>query len=220
VLNGSSTYRNTGWRLTGNEDDAGAWPAWVTGNGNVQTALQFLFQDTTVKNYLARGPAANSLTYMPFDQNLSALFALEALNSATSTDLRPFISSGGKLILWHGTNDAALSYKSTADYFLQLQARFGGSDAVAGFARYYTAPGVNHCAGGPGADSTDLLETLDAWVDKKTAPGNLSTAKFKGDGQIEFTRPLCQYPQYPRYVGLANDVEAARLAANYVCTAP
>ncbi|HSV47068.1 MAG TPA: tannase/feruloyl esterase family alpha/beta hydrolase, partial [Ramlibacter sp.] len=59
VFAGSPSFRNAGWSLTGNEDDAGdgqfdlgAWPAWVTGNGNVSFAAQFLFQDTTVKNYL------------------------------------------------------------------------------------------------------------------------------------------------------------------------
>ena len=65
VFTGSATYRNAGWGLTGNEDDPGAWAVWVTGNGNVTDALQYLFQDTTVKNYLARDPAANSLAYTP-----------------------------------------------------------------------------------------------------------------------------------------------------------
>ncbi len=220
VLNGSSTYRNAGWQLSGNEDDPGAWPAWVTGNGTVQNALQFMFQDTTVKNYLARDPAANSLNYSPYDQNQYALFALEALNSATSTDLRPFKNSGGKLILWHGTNDSALSHKSTTEYYQGLQTQFGGADAVAEFTKYYQAPGVNHCAGGPGADNSDLLAALDAWVDKSTPPATLTATRLAANGSAEFTRPLCQYPRYPRYTGPANNVQAATLASNYTCTSP
>ena len=35
------------------------------------------------------------------------MFALAALNDATNTDIRPFRDSGGKLLLWHGGNDAA-----------------------------------------------------------------------------------------------------------------
>lgn len=220
VFSGSPTYRNAGWQLSGNEDDPGAWPAWVTGNGNLQGALQFLFQDTTVKNYLARNPGADSLTYGPFDQNQTALYALEALNSATSTDLRPFNNSGGKLILWHGTNDSALSYQSTTEYYQGLQARFGGAGAVAGFARYYLAPGVDHCAGGPGADSSDLLTALDNWVDKNAAPATLGASRLAADGKVELSRPLCQYPEYPRYTGPANDAQAGNLAANYACTLP
>ena len=220
VFSGSPTYRNAGWQLSGNEDDPGAWPAWVTGNGNVQGALQFLFQDTTVKNYLARNPGADSLAYAPFDQNQGALYALEALNSATSTDLRPFKNSGGKLILWHGTNDSALSYLSTTEYYQGLQTRLGGAGAVDEFARYYLAPAVDHCAGGPGADSSDLLSALDGWVDKNAAPATLSASRLAADGTVALSRPLCAYPQYPRYTGPANDAQAGRLAANYSCTQP
>ncbi len=211
-------YRNAGWALTGNEEDPGAWPAWVTGNGDVRTALQFLFQDTTVKNYLARDPAADSLTYT-WDQNLNALYALAALNAANNADLRPFAGSGGKLILWHGGNDSALSHKATTEYQQRVVAVVGGQANADAFVRYYIAPGVNHCAGGPGADQTDLLSALDAWVVDGTAPGTLTATKMSGTS-TQFTRPLCAYPTYPRYTGPANDASAAALAANYTCTAP
>jgi hypothetical protein len=219
VFSGSPSYRNAGWSLTGNEDDPGAWPAWVTGGGNVQTALQFAFQDTTVKNYLARDPNANSLTYSPWDQNQNALFAMAALNDATSADLRPFYNSGGKLILWHGGNDAALSKNQTAAYLSNVRSTVGASTVDAS-TRFYIAPGVDHCAGGPGADSSDLLTALDQWVDKGTAPGTLVAEKRDTAGAVQFSRPLCQYPQYPRYTGPAGDANAAKLAASYTCTAP
>jgi hypothetical protein len=203
VFTGNGTFRNAGWNLTGNEDDPGAWE---TGGGNVACALQFPFQDTTVKNYLARDPAANSLTYTPWDQNQNALYALAALNDATNPDIRPFINSGGKLILWHGGNDAALSVNSTAEYRANP--------------RFYVAPGVDHCAGGPGADASDLLTALDQWVTKGVAPATLTAEKRDATGAVAFARPLCQYPQYLRYTGPANDAAAAKLAANYTCTTP
>jgi pimeloyl-ACP methyl ester carboxylesterase len=219
VFTGSSTFRNTGWSLTGNEDDPGAWAAWVSGNANIAGALQFLFQDTTVKNYLARDPAANSLTYTPYDQNQNALYALAALNDATNPDIRPFINSGGKLILWHGANDSALSVNSTTEYRTNLRNAVGSANADAA-TRYYVAPGVDHCAGGPGADSADLLTALDQWVTKAVVPATLTAEKRDATGALSFTRPLCQYPQYPRYTGPANDAAAAKLAASYTCTAP
>lgn len=37
-------------------------------------------------------------------------------------------------------------------------------------------------------------------------------------GSVQFERPLCRYPKYPRYTGPANDPAAARLASNYICT--
>ena len=220
VFAGAPTYRNAGWNLTGNEDDPGAWAAWETGDANYTVALQYLFQDTTVKNYLARDPTANSITYTPFDQNQNGIYAMAALNDATSTDLRPFNASGAKLILWHGGNDAALSVNATAEYYNGVVATMGGQANADAFTRFYVAPGVDHCGGGPGADTSDLLAALDSWVTSNTAPDTLAAAKLATDGTTTLTRPLCRYPLYPRYTGAANDTAAAALAANYTCTAP
>lgn len=217
VFAGSSTFRNAGWSLTGNEDDPGAWPLWETGQGDVTKALQYLFQDTTVKNYLARDPAANSLTYTPWDQNLNALTALAALNDATNPNIRPFIDHGGKLILWHGGNDAALSKNTTAEYYANMRNAVGTASASAA-TRFYIAPGVDHCAGGPGGDTSDLLTALDQWVTKGSAPATLLAQKLDSSGKETLSRPLCEYPQFPRYTGAAGDATAAKSAANYTCS--
>lgn len=214
---GSATFRNAGWSLTGNEDDPAAWPVWETGQGNVSTALQFLFQDTTVKNYLARDPAANSLNYTPWDQNPSALVAMAALNDATNPDIRPFVNRGGKLILWHGGNDPALSKNSTVEYYANMRNAVGAATADAS-TRFYIPPGVDHCSGGPGADSSDLLTALDQWVTNGTAPATLTAQKLDTAGKEILSRPLCQYPQFPRYIGTAGDVAAATSAASYTCS--
>ena len=218
AFTGSPSFRNSGWSLTGNEDSPTALGLWVTGNGTVTNALQFLFQDTTVKNYLARDPAANSLTYAPWDQNQNALYAMAALNDATNANILPFANSGAKLILWHGGNDAALSKNSTTAYYDGAVAAVGGQTAADAFMRYYIAPGVDHCAGGPGADTADLLTALDSWATGGTAPGTLTAQKLDASGVVQFERPLCQYPKYPRYTGPANDAAAARLASNYTCS--
>jgi feruloyl esterase len=85
--------------------------------------------------------------------------------------------------------------------------------------RFYIAPGVNHCAGGPGADSTDLLAALDAWVEDGTAPQSLIARKLdRTSGAVAFARPLCEYPQFPLYTGPANDAAATALATNYTCS--
>lgn len=215
----AGAYTNPGWSLTGNEDDPGAWMAWLTGpTGNGSGSLRTMFQDTTVKYYLARDPNANSLTYV-WDSNLPAIYGMAALNEASNPDLRPFINSGGKLILWHGGNDPAMSYNGTAEYY-QRVGQVVGQAELNQFARFYVAPGVNHCSGGPGADTADLLTPLDAWVTRGTAPGQLTAAKLNTDRSTAFDRPLCTYPQYPRYTGPANDANAAKLAQNYTCTAP
>ena len=171
-----------------------------------------------MKYYLARDKDASSLIYSPWDQNPSAIFALAALNDATSADIRPFRDSGAKLLLWHGANDSALSSNATIEYFNNVT-KVVGTASVDTFARLYIAPGVNHCSGGPGADSADLLTALDNWVVNGAAPGTLTAQKVvAATGAVEFTRPLCRHPQYPRYTGPVNNADAAKLAANYTCS--
>jgi pimeloyl-ACP methyl ester carboxylesterase len=212
-------YTSPGWPLSGNEDDAAAWPLWLTGpGGNGVGSLQFLFQDTTVKNYLARDPLAVSLTY-EWNSNPATLQSMALLNDATNTDLRPFVRNGGKLILWHGGNDAAVTIRATTAFY-EAARQVTGVGSFDRSVRYYTAPGVDHCSGGPGADQADLLSALNAWVERGAAPGQLTASKANTDGTTAFTRPLCTYPQYPRYTGPANDPHAAKLAENYTCTTP
>lgn len=217
IFAGSAQYRNAGWNLSGNEDEPDSWVVWVTANGNVKSGLQYLFQDTTVKTYLARNLAADSLLYIPYDRDKAALDLLAALNDATNTNLAGFSGHGGKLILWHGGSDPALSVNATSEYYNGVVTSMGGQAAADAFVRYYIAPGVNHCSGGPGADDTDLLGSLEAWVEKNTPPGTLTANKLAA-GAIAFSRPLCTYPKYPRYTGPANDAAAAKLASSYACS--
>lgn len=218
VFTGSSTYRSKGYNLTGNEDDPGGFGLWVSGNGDVKKAGQYMFQDTSVKYVLARDPNADSLKYI-WDKNQSALYSMAALDDATQTDIRPFIQSGGKLIVWHGGSDSALSVNSTIEYMENVTKSVGAAKTAAS-TRLYVAPGVNHCVGGVGPDRTDLLTALDQWVTKGIAPETLTAEKLDAQGAVTRTMPLCQYPQYPKYTGPANDSAAAKLAASYTCTSP
>ncbi|MBC7731544.1 MAG: tannase/feruloyl esterase family alpha/beta hydrolase [Bacteriovorax sp.] len=217
VFSGTAPYRNAGWNLSGNEDEPDGWAVWVTADGNVKSGLQYLFQDTTVKTYLARNLGADSLLYIPFDRDKAALDLLATLNDATNSNLGGFSARGGKLILWHGGSDPALSVNATSEYYNGVVASMGGQAAADAFVRYYVAPGVNHCSGGPGADDADLLGALEAWVEKSTPPGTLTANKLDA-GAIAFSRPLCPYPKYPRYTGPANDAAAAKLASSYFCS--
>jgi feruloyl esterase len=218
VFKGSSAYRSKGYNLTGNEDDPGGFGIWVSGNGDVKKAGQYMFQDTSVKYVLARDPSADSLKYT-WDKNQSALYSMAALNDATQSDIRPFIQAGGKLIVWHGGSDMALSVNSTIEYMTNMEKSVGAESAAAS-TRLYVAPGVNHCEGGVGPDKTDLLTALDQWVTKGIAPSTLTAEKLDGKGAVTRTLPLCRYPQYPKYTGPANDAAAAKLATSYACTAP
>lgn len=209
---------NRGWPLTGNESDPGAWPTWVTGappSAPPNASLQFQFQDQFIKYMLAKNPAINSLAYSP-DANAGAVQGVSAVIDAANPNLSLFNARGGKLILWHGANDSAISVNGTTQYYQQAVAAAGGQANANQFMRYYVAPGVNHCAGGPGADRADLLAALDAWVTSNAAPADLTATRADAQGAATLARPLCVWPRYPRYNG-SGDVNAV---GSYTCTAP
>jgi feruloyl esterase len=141
------------------------------------------------------------------------------LNDATDPDIRPFIGHGGKLIVWQGGADAALSVNSTIEYMKQMRQAVGAKNADHS-TRLYIAPGVNHCEGGVGPDHTDLLSALDHWISRGAEPGTLMAQKLDGSGKVLRSLPLCQYPQYPRYTGRKHDAAAIKSSSNYVCANP
>lgn len=109
---------------------------------------------------------------------------------ASSTDLSRYFRRGGKLILWHGLDDPGPSALATADYYEKAVKQNGGENI-----RFYGAPAVYHCGGGPGADQSDLLTAMEQWVEDGRAPGQLLAANTR-EG---YTRPLCEWPKTPRY---------------------
>jgi feruloyl esterase len=124
---------------------------------------------------------------------------------AANTDIRPFLGKGRKLLLWHGGYDPGPSPLGTIAYY-EAAARTAGPAAAN--MRLFLAPGVFHCGGGPGTDRFDMLSALDAWVEGGPAPASIP-ARNATSG---VTRPLCPYPEQPRYQG--GDLA---LAASFRC---
>jgi feruloyl esterase len=78
------------------------------------------------------------------------------------------------------------------------------------------AAGVGHCVGGPGADTFDMIGPLTKWVEHDKEPGTLLSSKVDpSNGSVLFTRPLCEYPSYPRYKGHGNPNDAANFYCKY-----
>ena len=59
---------------------------------------------------------------------------------------------------------------------------------------------MNHCGGGPGPNTFDMLTALENWVEQDVAPDRI-IASHATNGVVDRTRPLCAYPQYARYIG-------------------
>jgi len=71
-------------------------------------------------------------------------------------------------------------------------------------------------AGASGPDR-DVFAALETWVEKGVAPGRLiGSGPSPLDPTTTMTRPLCPYPQQPRYNGSGSTNDAA----NFVCAMP
>jgi feruloyl esterase len=128
-------------------------------------------------------------------------------------DLSRFINHGGKLIIKSNTADTAVNWREAAAYYERVVATVGRDRANAGV-RYYVAPGqVHSMANNPVQRSLtgeevpsqfDSVELLDAWVEGRATPGD-AVMLYQKDPLPPFavtsSRPICQYPLFPKFVG-------------------
>ena len=150
---------------------------------------------------------------MNFDSDIAAVDKAEAgLINARNPDLKKFTSRGGKLIQYHGWADPQIPAPSSTQYYQSVLDTMGGASKVMDSYRLFMVPGMNHCGGGPGTTTFDMLAALEQWVEKKQAPSQIPASRVT-DGKVERTRPLCPYPQVASYKGSGSTDEAA----NFVC---
>ena len=164
-----------------------------------------------VRYFLTRDPNHNALDVDPRHPGkwLARISHLSTIEDRNNTDLGPFARAGGKLILLHGAADELVAPDATSDYYQRVRAVLG-SQATHTFMRYYVVPGANHANFGTPAfaASWDSLTTLERWVEKGQPPTNPTVA----DANHNRTRPLCEYPAWPRYHD--GDPDSA---ANFTC---
>ena len=129
-------------------------------------------------------------------------------------DLTRFRDRGGKILLWHGWSDQLIYPEGTIDYYQRVQNRMGGAEKTAEFARLFLAPGVAHCAGGPGPQPDGQFDAVVRWVEEGKAPDTVMAVKRAG-ATVTRTRPLCQFPLVAKYKGSGSTDEAA----NFTCAA-
>ena len=212
----------------GHEDGATGWQAWVTGASDPQQRADntlaltgrmpagFSFQDGYLK-YLAFEGADGTFDWRTFslDRDGPKLQPFMDVFSPTNPDLSKLRSRGGKLILYHGWADPALSALVTIAYYDDVVKKSGGRQQSDRFAELYMVPGMHHCQGnGPGPNRFDMVTALDEWVERGSAPSRV-VASHATNGVVDRTRPLCPYPQVAKYSGRGS-VDAAE---NFQCVA-
>jgi tannase/feruloyl esterase len=181
--------------------DANGWAQWIVGGaaplpGQTAPSARFAF-GTEMFKYMIFNDASWDYTRYEFSNyKKDTALAGSALN-ATNTNLDAFKARGGRLILWHGWSDPALTALGSIRYYEGVQSH----DAKAGdYVRMFLLPGVLHCSGGPGPDTADWTSAIADWVENGKAPDRVIARKLSA-GAVTRTRPLCAYPQHAVYKG-------------------
>lgn len=221
----------------GGELDPNGWPSWITGQEPGKSAMAG-FGQGYFANMVYDDPKWNFRTFDPVAGLAAAREKTgEALN-ATNPDLSAFRDRGGKLIMYHGWADAAISPIYSIDYYEGVQQKLG-KDQTATFTRLYLMPGVKHCSEGPGPDaigqwgvpsmkesdaSNNVIHALEDWVEQNKVPQAIIATKYGEQPghpadphqppladfhKILMTRPLCPYPQQAHYKGTGSKKNAA-----------
>lgn len=209
----------------GGETGPGGWTGWITGGAATSGAAQYFFSTQAFKNMVYSDP---NWDLKSFDLERDSKVAHEKLApvlNATNPDLKAFSARGGKLILYHGWNDAALPPVNTINYFESVVAKMGQRQTDS-FVRLFMAPGMQHCSSGPGPDffgqmvtktpsdaQHDMTLAIEKWVEQGVAPEMVIATKRQGPSQPALrTRPLCPYPQVARYKGTGSTDDAANFS--------
>lgn len=185
----------------GGEGQTAGWPTWITGTAATTTpgqspSLRFTFSTGVFKYLIFNNPDWDYSTYDLDNWKKDTALAATYLN-ATDPNLQPFRSRGGKLIVWHGWADPALTPLASIRYYDQVMTRDG---AAADAFKMFLLPGVLHCGGGLGPATVDWPTLIDNWVEGSQAPDRV-VATRNVNGAVTMSRPLCAYPQKAVYSG-------------------
>jgi feruloyl esterase len=147
-----------------------------------------------------------------FDTDMVKALKAGAVIDAMNANLQPYFSRGGKIIQYHGWNDPQISPRSSVHYYEAVVKGNGGLAKVQENHRLFMVPGMNHCGGGDGAATFDMLTALTQWVEQGKAPASIPASRTNPDR----TRLLCPYPATARYKGTGSTDDAS----NFVCALP
>ncbi|MCY4129404.1 MAG: tannase/feruloyl esterase family alpha/beta hydrolase [Gammaproteobacteria bacterium] len=184
-----------GWPF-GGEDEDGGWGSWLAGPGQqtegAPPSAAFGFGVDLMRYMVEHDPKWRYEDFS-FDGYRERVAVVESVLSAKDPNLDEFRQAGGKLLLYHGWSDSALSALATIDYVDAVYAR---DPAARDDVRLFLLPGVSHCAGGPGPWMVDYLDVIERWVTSGEAPDELIAGFIDESG----SRRLCAYPAKASFI--------------------
>jgi feruloyl esterase len=195
VLPGLAVGSELGWNVIG-------------GTAPIGLAVE-AFKYVIEKDQAWDGARFNAAT----DLDLALSIDPDDVLGSTDPRMRPFFARGGKLLLYHGWSDPQVTPYNTIEYFNKVVGAVGGA-GVGTSIQLYMVPGMNHCAGGPGADTFDKMGAMEEWIKTGASPKRIEASHFT-NGAVDKTRPLCPFGQVARWNGTGNTNDAA----NFACVA-
>ena len=176
----------------------------------------FAFQDQFFRYLAFKDDNANFYWGdFDFDTDPQRTTFMGKILNATDRSLADFNRAGGKLLIYQGWSDFAMTPLRTIEFYESVQRELG-IKRTDNFARLFLAPGMFHCSDGPGPNDFDYLTATERWVEKGFAPNSIVAQHLDEDGNVDRTRPLCAYPEVARYKG-AGSIDQA---ANFRCVQP
>jgi len=198
-------------------------------------AQESMYGDGFFANFVYQDP---TWSFRKFDIDKTPAEARAKLGqvlNAEDVEFAGFKARGGKFIQYHGLADAVVTPLGAVSYYDKVVAAQGkgapnGLAATQNFYRLFLAPGVGHCAGGPGPSQFgqfggdgdaqhDMMAALERWVETGVAPEQVIATKYAVvDNQrtAVMSRPLCAYPKVAFYKGSGDP----KGADSFVCKAP
>ncbi|WP_226344290.1 tannase/feruloyl esterase family alpha/beta hydrolase [Agilicoccus flavus] len=166
------------------------------------------FWDEWVRFAVTRDPGFDALSLDPAHPGRwrSRIVELSRLQEVDPRGLRTFARRGGKVLMAHGVHDALVSNRATRQLMGRLEADLGPR-LTRRAVRYYEIPGYGHAVSTVFNAEWDSLPALTRWVERGRTPGAQVVTDRVGVPTGR-TRPLCEYPTWPRYV--RGDVDSAR----------
>jgi hypothetical protein len=189
------------------------WDQWIV-RETAEKTIAYSFAESFFR-HMAFPRKEQGVELAAFDVNKHApqLDWIRNILDATNPDLSAFRDRRGKLLMYFGWADQSLNAQMGVDYYESAMKKMGS--AMPEFFRLFMQPGVFHCGGGVGPSAFEPLPIVVDWVEKGTAPDNITAARIV-DGKAMRTRPLCPYPQVAKYKGSGSIDDAA----NFRCAAP
>lgn len=195
-----------------------SWNDWITGSNATQGRMAESFF-----RYVVHENPEWSLSQFDLDRDYArARDGAGRIVDSGNPDLSAFFRHRGKLLMYVGWTDAAISPQSTIDQYDAIRARAGAAhhDDM----RLFVVAGMNHCGGGAGVTSFDALGALERWTETQTAPAQILASRHDNEiaaflglpSRVVATRPICAWPTRVSYNGSGPTNDAASFSCRPV----